>query len=293
MTTPSTAHDLLHGLDLAVLFDELRTAPFGGRISHSAVVGIKAIIRAWGEHSTADTTQLAYILATAFHETGRFVHMEEIASGEAYEGRADLGNDQPGDGKRYKGRGFVQITGRRNYRELGKRIGVDLERQPQRAAETNIAAAVLVIGMVEGLFTGKRLDEYVTQTRYSFVEARRVVNGTDRASEISRYAQQFLAAIHEAEIDEVPWYDDASEPKGEPMSDQQPNEVTPVTQSATAQAGIYGGIVTAVWSTLVAFGLIPQALQSPDVAVPITGILTTLASVIGALLARRAAKRDN
>lgn len=64
-------------------------------------------------------------------ESDGFRAMEEYASGAAYEGRADLGNTQPGDGKRFKGRGPIQTTGRANYRRIGRQIGIDLERHPE------------------------------------------------------------------------------------------------------------------------------------------------------------------
>lgn len=82
--------------------------------------------------------RLAHFLAQLIHESGSFRYMEEIASGQAYEGRSDLGNTQPGDGKRYKGRGPIQITGRANYRRYGARIGIDIERHPEIAAFPSI-----------------------------------------------------------------------------------------------------------------------------------------------------------
>lgn len=82
--------------------------------------------------------RLAHFLAQLIHESGSFRYMEEIASGQAYEGRKDLGNVQPGDGKLFKGRGPLQITGRANYRRYGKKIGIDLERHPEIAALPSI-----------------------------------------------------------------------------------------------------------------------------------------------------------
>lgn len=82
--------------------------------------------------------RLAHFMAQLCHESGSFRYMEEIASGAGYEGRADLGNTQPGDGRRYKGRGPIQITGRANYRRFGRLIGIDIESAPEIAANPSI-----------------------------------------------------------------------------------------------------------------------------------------------------------
>ena len=90
-----------------------------------------------------DTTlRFAHPLAQLAHESDGFRAMEEYASGKAYEGRADLGNTQPGDGVRYKGRGPIQITGRANYRTFGRALGIDLERRPDLAAVPSIGLQV-------------------------------------------------------------------------------------------------------------------------------------------------------
>ncbi len=82
--------------------------------------------------------RLAHFMAQLVHESGSFRYMEEIASGRAYEGRDDLGNVQPGDGVRFKGRGPIQITGRANYRTFGRAIGIDIENHPEIAAVPSI-----------------------------------------------------------------------------------------------------------------------------------------------------------
>lgn len=83
--------------------------------------------------------RVCHFLAQAAHESASFRTLEEFASGAAYEGRKDLGNVKPGDGKRYKGRGIFQLTGRANYRVMGQKLGVDLENNPELAADPMIS----------------------------------------------------------------------------------------------------------------------------------------------------------
>jgi putative chitinase len=79
--------------------------------------------------------RVCHFLAQVLHESGEFRWMEELADGGAYEGRADLGNVQAGDGYRFKGRGLIQVTGRANYSQISKDLNIDYLNSPQRLAK--------------------------------------------------------------------------------------------------------------------------------------------------------------
>ena len=89
----------------------------------------------------------------------------------------------------------MQITGRRNYADWSRRLGVDLVSNPERARDPQVAARILVGGMRDGTFTGRKLGDYVGTGRADFHTARRVVNGTDRAGHIGNIAQRLLSAM--------------------------------------------------------------------------------------------------
>lgn len=154
------------------------------------------IVAEANRQGVTNKAQLAYILATTVHESGAGAHMEEFASGRAYEGRRSLGNTQPGDGVRFKGRGYVQITGRRNYTDWSRRLGMDLVGNPNLAKNPQVAARILVGGMKDGTFTGRRLDQYINNNQTDFRNARRIVNGMDKADTFAQTAQRLLAAMN-------------------------------------------------------------------------------------------------
>ena len=110
----------------------------GASIDRAEELALAAVVHFPAYEVTTTAQRLAHLMAQLGHESGGFRYMEEIASGAAYEGRSDLGNTSPGDGRLFKGRGPIQITGRANYRAFGRQIGIDIERHPEIAAVPSI-----------------------------------------------------------------------------------------------------------------------------------------------------------
>jgi putative chitinase len=86
------------------------------------------------KHEITTPLRMAHFVSQLAHETASFLYVEEIADGSAYEGRRDLGNDQPGDGRRFKGRGLIQLTGRANYTQYSQECGIDCVGNPDIVA---------------------------------------------------------------------------------------------------------------------------------------------------------------
>jgi putative chitinase len=102
--------------------------------------GVSAMKQAIQKEGITNPEAVAQILAQTAHESGGFKYTEELASGQNYEGRKDLGNNEPGDGVRYKGRGFLQVTGKSNYAAISKDLGVDFVKNPSMLADPKYAA---------------------------------------------------------------------------------------------------------------------------------------------------------
>lgn len=162
------------------------------KLSQSQVNGFNTLSAAWDKDGDGDVRKFAYVLATAWHETAET--MQPIAEYGKGKGRA-YGSPDKVTGKTYYGRGYVQLTWKYNYERASKELGVDLVNDPDKAMEPEIAAPVAVLGMMEGWFTGKRLSSYFNDKTFNAVQARRIINGIDRATLIAAYHIKFLAAL--------------------------------------------------------------------------------------------------
>lgn len=189
-------------------FDRARLELFGGVLKQSQIDGLTGILDEWDAgYAKKDDRWLAYMLATVHHETDRtFKPIREYGSNAYLTRRYDVtgerpavatkyGNTEPGDGIKYCGRGFVQLTWKNNYAAMSKVCGVDLVQNPDLAMQVPIATKILFHGMTKGSFTGKKLGDYFAPAVDDWVGARRIINGTDKATAIADYARRYYAAI--------------------------------------------------------------------------------------------------
>lgn len=206
---PVPTFGVADAVDLAAFFDTMRKGRIlGPTLSTDEVSGCEAIIAACKSWPVSWT---AYALATAYHETagtmqpikeyggaGYFRRMYDIEGSRPHVAKS-LGNTVPGDGAKFAGRGYVQLTGRTNYQRAQDKLGVPFVSDPDLAMKPDHAAAIMARGMTEGWFTAKKLADYLPSigkgTHAQFKEARRIINGTDRAADIATYAVEFQKGL--------------------------------------------------------------------------------------------------
>lgn len=178
-----------------VFFDGIRQSVFRGSLSQTQVDGVNSILDGWQEMGDGDQHKLAYVLATSYHETARTMQpIDEYGKGR---GRRYGIRDRV-TGKTYYGRGHVQLTWKDNYRKLSQVTGIDLVSDPDLALDSAVSVKILIVGMMDGLFTGKSLKDYIRPGAVDYVGARKIVNGTDRAQLIAGYASAFEEALEKA-----------------------------------------------------------------------------------------------
>lgn len=200
-------------------FYDLIRPHFGGKLTQLQVDGMNLIIAGWALYGDGNTNKLADCLATAKWETGhQMVPVYEkgpVSYFNKYEPGTkigkNLGNLKKGDGYKYRGRGLVQVTGRRNYVFWANQLAIDLVNNPDLALDDDVAVRILIEGMMIGAFTGKDLGDYIDDKDESddedlkeYIQARRVVNGTDKAKEIGQSAVVFERALRKSATPSTP-----------------------------------------------------------------------------------------
>jgi hypothetical protein len=198
-------------MDKALFFDRIRQAPFKGRMSASQVSGTEALLAAmqgW------PTRWVAYGLATPFHEVGGTMQpvretfaQSDAAAVKALE-KAWRAGQLPSvktpywridaSGFSWFGRGYPQTTHNRNYLRAERETGIPFTKDPSLMLVAENAALVMRRGMEEGWFTGRKLSDYLSDTKSDYRGARRIINGADKADLIAGYALAFEAALRAA-----------------------------------------------------------------------------------------------
>lgn len=251
-------------IDRAAFFNAIRKPLFPKGMTQKAVDGIEFILSIWERKYQERTplTQFANVLGTVYLETAATMQPIHEFGDQAYFMRmydktgsrpnvaATLGNTEFGDGAKYAGRGYVQLTGRANYRKATQRLrqldliapDVDFERDPDQVMQGQYAIPIMFIGMEEGWFTGKKLDDLIDvdadgDEHSDFAKARAIINGKDRAEDIANYSDTFLTALKTAKRDGTPAADKSADaPKAAaPSSDAAKPPAAPVAPATPPQ----------------------------------------------------------
>lgn len=194
-------------INRTIFFDNVRSSLFNGSLTQKQVDGMNYMLDVFeNEYNWPDIRWLAYAFATTYHETAYTMQPIKEYGSQSYL--------QSKPYYPYYGRGYVQLTWESNYSKMGTKIGVNLlGSNMDKALEPTIASEVLYSGMKDGDFTGKKLSDYFSSSVNDPVNARRIINGTDKAQTIAGYHEKFLAAFNEAKeedtntttVDETIW----------------------------------------------------------------------------------------
>ncbi|QQM15085.1 endolysin [Acinetobacter phage Paty] len=175
-------------------FNIIRNELFGGKLDQAQVDAIIFIVTYCTQYDLT-YPEAAYLLATVYHETG-------LPSGyRTMQPIKEAGSDSYLRSKKYYpyiGYGYVQLTWKENYERIGKLIGIDLVKNPEKALEPLIAIQIAIKGMLNGWFTGvgfRRKRPVSKYNKQQYVSARNIINGKDKAELIAKYAIIFERAL--------------------------------------------------------------------------------------------------
>ena len=196
-----------------VFFSGVRIGLFAGRLTASQTRGLDLILDR-AEAQRTPLAHLAYMLATAFHETAatmkpiRETRAKTDAKAIAILEKAFKAGDLPwvkkpywrpdADGKSWLGRGLVQLTHKVNYDRAKTLTGVDLVKDPSSAMDTDVAIEIMFEGMRFGIFTKKKLSDYLDGIKPNYLGARKIINGTESDAKVAGYAVKFELALRQA-----------------------------------------------------------------------------------------------
>ena len=216
LPTPQAKAERLAGckprFDRKTFFDRYRKEFISKRkLTQSKVDGLQRLLDFLEEdRDVKDLRWIAYMLATVKHECGdKWEPVYEDRTQQSCMAKydmtgnpqkaANLGNTQANDGWTFRGRGYVQLTGRKNYHAMTTVVGRDLELAPDLALDASIAYKIMSSGMRNGTFTGVGLAKYISGATCDYRNARRIINGLDKWQTIKRYAEAFERILRASE----------------------------------------------------------------------------------------------
>lgn len=164
-----------------------------GPLKQGQVDSLEIILSAMeADTNLTDLRHAAYMLATVKRECGdEWKPVKEYGRGKGMK----YGNPDPVTGKVYFGRGYVQLTWKDNYAAMGRVFNLDLVNNPDLALDASVAYKIMSYGMRHGTFTGVGLNRYIHSEICDYLNARRVINGTDVAEKIAGYSEKLEAAL--------------------------------------------------------------------------------------------------
>jgi putative chitinase len=196
-------------IDRKHFYDTVRESLFNGAMTADQVHGMEAILKEWEVQGLTDLRWLGYILATAYHETAKTMQpIKEFGKGKNYDygKKLKMGG---GPGKRipytlpdklYFGRGLTQNTWFENYERLTKGAQThgkdwDFLNNPELLLQMEPSIWATYYAMQIGLYTGKKLKDYFSDTKEDWINARKIINGLDKAELIAGYGKRFMEAL--------------------------------------------------------------------------------------------------
>lgn len=212
-----------------LFYDNIRVSLFAGKLSPTQVAGIELILNEWDARKLTDLRWLSYILATIHHEVGQtyepieenlnysasgllktwpsrftpekaaqYAKKPQAIANYVYSNRIGNGPESSGDGWKYRGRGLIQTTGRSNYEWAKKMTGIDLIANPDLMKTMDVSIKTSFSGMINGLYTGKKLSDYFSGQKEDWINARKIINNLDKAEKIAEYGKKFFVALKSA-----------------------------------------------------------------------------------------------
>jgi len=276
-------------LDRKVFFAEVRKSLFWGKLTQSQVDGMNDLLDVWQERGSADPRHLGYAFATDYHETG--TKMQPVREGFKASDKAarawvqrHYGHKgtqwycwpQGPHGHVYYGRGDVQLTWYDNYVRMGRILGLPLAEKPDMVLQSKVSKMILVEGMLNGAskdgdFTGKALEDYFNDDDDDPIEARRIVNGTDKAQQIANYYDDFMDAIDLA----LEAYEQADMFERNEIDDTGPAKLPAKSDGVT-----WGAVTTAIGGVGTAVASLADKLSGPAALVAVGIIVLGFALIV-------------